>query len=286
MMEDKVVCVIGLGLMGGSLALALRGKCRAVWGVARRRETVEQSLALGAVDFGTTDLQDGLAQADVAILAVPVQAILALISPVGALLPAGALLMDIGSTKVEIMAAMEALPPSIQAIGGHPMCGKETGGLEAAQADLYQGKVFVLTPLGRTSPEALALAQAMVQASGARPLVLEAARHDRLVAAISHLPYLEAVALAQVAAGVAAEDALTWPLAASGFGDTSRLAASNVTVMLDILLTNRANVGALARHAAACLESLATLLEVGNETALRQALQEAQDAILAYRSAK
>ena len=286
MMEDKVVCVIGLGLMGGSLALALRGKCRAVWGVTRRLETVEQSLALGAVDFGTTDLQDGLAQADVAILAVPVQAILALISPVGALLPPGALLMDIGSTKVEIMAAMEALPPSIQAIGGHPMCGKETGGLEAAQVDLYRGKVFVLTPLGRTSPEALALAQAMVQASGARPLVLEAARHDRLVAAISHLPYLEAVALAQVAAGMAAEDALTWPLAASGFGDTSRLAASNVTLMLDILLTNRANVGALARRAAARLDSLAALLEVGNETALRQALQEAQDAILAYRSAK
>jgi len=286
MMEDKVICVVGLGLMGGSLALALRGKCRAVWGVARRRETVEQALALGAVDCGTTDLSDGLAQADVAVLAVPVQTILALIPQVGSLLPPGALLMDIGSTKVEIMAAMEALPPRIQTIGGHPMCGKETSGLEAAQADLYQGKVFALTPLRRTSPEALALAQAMVQASGARPLVLEAARHDRLVAAVSHLPYLEAVALAQVAAGVAAEDALTWPLAASGFHDTSRLAASNVTMMLDILLTNRANVAALARRSAARLESLAALLEVGNEAALRQALQEAQEAILAYRSAK
>ena len=283
-LQGKAVCIIGLGLMGGSLGMALRGKCHAVWGVARRVETVQAALDRGAIDFGTVDLGEGLRQADLVVLAVPVRGILAMIPQVAPLLRPGAMVMDLGSTKAEIAAALEAgLPPGVQAIGGHPMCGKETSGLQWAQADLYRGKVFVLTPLQRTTGEALVLAEAIVQSAGACPLVMDADRHDRLVAAISHLPYLESLALAEVAQEVARADTAVWQLSAAGFRDASRLAASDVTMMADILLTNRVNVSALARRAAQRLASLAQSIEDADEPALRQRMQAARDSVSSQR---
>ena len=272
------VTIIGLGLMGGSLAGALkkRGDCREVWGVARREETIKEALRRGFIHAGTCDLAEGVEQADLVVLATPVRTILELIPQVGALATSGCLLMDLGSTKAKIVEAMESLPPRLQAVGGHPMCGKEAPGLDASEADLYQGVTFVLTPLQRTGSEALALAQELVEAVGARPVLMDAERHDRLVAAVSHLPYLLSAGLVAATEEAAAEDSLVWELAASGFRDTSRLAASDVTMMLDILLTNRQAVRETLSRFTHQLNAVADLLEAGDEGGLRSLLEQAQ----------
>ncbi len=278
-MRDTRVAIVGLGLMGGSLGLALSqgAMCREVVGVARRPETVREALAAGAAQRATTDLAEGVAGADAIVLATPVRTILRQIRQLAALPLGPCVVMDLGSTKGEIVSAMETLPPHVQPVGAHPMCGKETTGLAVAEPTLYHGAPWVLVPLPRTSPQALALARELAEAAGGRPLVLDAARHDRLVAAISHLPYALAVALVLAVAETGAEDGTVWELAASGFRDTSRLAASDVTMMLDILLTNRAAVGDALRQASAQLGQLADLIASGDEESLRTRLGTAHD---------
>jgi prephenate dehydrogenase len=273
------VAIIGLGLMGGSLAMALmeRSLCREVVGVVHRAETLREAMTRGAVHRATTNLADGVAGANVIILATPVRTILSQIHQLAAIPLDPCLLLDLGSTKGDIVAAMEDLPSQVQPVGAHPMCGKETAGLAAADPMLYQGAPWVLVPLPRTSAGALALARELVVAVGAHPLVLDADRHDRLVAAISHLPYMLAVALMSVAAAMGDDDELVWELAASGFRDTSRLAASNISMMLDILLTNQAAVGDALRRVSIHLAHLADLLAAGNEDSLRALLVAAHD---------
>jgi len=278
-LKDARVVIVGLGLMGGSLAGALKRRvaCREVWGVTRREETIKEALRRGLIDVGTCDLAEGVGQADLIVLATPVRTILELVPQVGALATSGCLLMDLGSTKAKIVEAMEALPPHLQAVGGHPMCGKEASGLEVAEADLYEEATFVLTPLQRTRPEALTLAQELVETVGARSMLMDAERHDRLVAAVSHLPYLLSVSLVATAEEVAAEDELAWELAASGFRDTSRLAASDVTMMLDILLTNRQAVGETLSRFAHQLSAIAHLLEADDEERLRRSMEQVRE---------
>jgi prephenate dehydrogenase len=266
------VAVVGLGLMGGSLAGALRGHCRQVIGVARRPETIEAAAAQGLIDQGTTELAEGVHQAQVVVLATPVRAILRQLPLIGPLLPAGCLLLDLGSTKAQIVAQMARLPDHVQPLGGHPMCGKEVSGIEAADPTLYQGRTFILTPLPRTSQAALELGHALVRAIGAHPLVLEPARQDYLVGTVSHLPYLLACALVGTADATTSADPAAWEIVAGGFRDTSRVAGSDVTMMVDILLTNREEVlKALAVYRGQ-LQNLARLVESGDEEAMRAAL--------------
>ncbi len=271
-LEDCQVTIVGLGLMGSSLAGALRGRCRAVVGVARRAGTVNSAVAQGLVDRGTTDLAAGLGGADLVVLATPVRVILRQLPVIGPLLPAGCLLMDLGSTKADIVASMARLPGHVQPVGGHPMCGKEVSGIEAADPDLYRGCTFILTPLPRTSTAALALAQALARAVGARPLVLEPSRQDFLAATLSHLPYLLACALVATADAITSPDPAAWQIVAGGFRDTSRVAGSDVEMMLDILLTNRGEVLQAVHTYQAQLQALAHLLADGKEQELRQAL--------------
>lgn len=273
-LAESRVAIVGLGLMGGSLAGALRGKCRAVIGVARKDETLAEARAHRLIDEGTTELADGVGDADIAILATPVRTIIELARSIGPLLPAGALLLDLGSTKTDIVSAMAELPPHVQPLGGHPMCGKELSGITAADPRLYQGKTFILTPLPRTAPDALALGKELVAAIGAQPLVLEPARHDRLVGVLSHLPYLLACALVRTADATTSADPAAWEIVATGFRDTSRVAASDVTMMTDILLTNRdAIIGALAAYRDQ-LDFLMELVRAGDEGRLRAVLSE------------
>jgi prephenate dehydrogenase len=268
-LQDAQVSIVGLGLMGGSLAAALtaRRACRRVIGIARREETVSQALSMTIIDEGTCDLAQGVREANIVVLATPVRTIVQLVGKVGPLLPSGCLLTDVGSTKQAVIQAMQALPPRVQPVGGHPMCGKEIAGLKSVGSSLYEGATFVLTPLARTGRDALALAHELVQAIGARPLELDSLRHDALVAAISHLPYLLAVSLVSIAEGLA--DDAVWDVAASGFRDTSRLAASDETMMLDVLLTNGAAVCQMLNRFQDQLASLAHLLEAGDEASLR-----------------
>jgi len=276
-LADVHIAIVGLGLMGGSLAGALRGKCRAVVGVARRAETIETALARGLIDRGTTELASGVHEAHMVVLATPVRVILHLLSEIGPLLLKECLLMDLGSTKAQIVAEMARLPGHVQPLGGHPMCGKVVSGIVAADPTLYRGHAFVLTPLSRTSEAALTLGCALVEAVGARPLVLDPDRHDRLAATISHLPYLLECALVGTAEERASSDPMVWEVAASGFRDTSRLAASDVIMMLDILLTNREAVLEALSTCEAQLRDLAHLVEAGDEEGLRTMLTAARE---------
>lgn len=262
--------------MGGSLALALQ---RAEWagrliGVSRSRETLTAAQTAGAIDYGTTDLAAGVAQADVVVLATPVRTLLRQLDEVGRCARPGAVILDLGSTKAAVCAALAGLPEGLQPVGGHPMCGKEVGGFAAAEAGLYAGKTFVLCPLPRTAPDALATARSLAEAVGSEVRVLDPQAHDRAVAAISHLPYLAAAGL--VNAVGAGDDPLAWALAASGFRDTTRVAASDVQMMLDILLTNRVAVLAWLDGYLAQLAGLRAALAAEDEAGLRARLEQAR----------
>jgi prephenate dehydrogenase len=279
-LRDCSVAVVGLGLMGASLCMDLKTQqlCREVRGVARRTQTVLDAFFAHAVDLATNDLETGVLGADIVILATPVRTIVATLDEIGPRLWPGALVMDMGSTKAEICAAMERLPAGVQPVGGHPMCGKETAGFDSAECGLYRQATWVLSPLERTAPEAVELAAELAKAVGARPLVLEAHRHDRLVASISHLPFLVASALTDAVAQVGSEEPVVWDVAAGGFRDTSRVAASDTQMFLDILLTNRAAVLAQVDAFAGQLDEIRTLLAEGDEQALRRKLAQSQRA--------
>jgi len=270
-LADCRVGIVGLGLMGGSMAMVLRGKCAARLGYSARPETIEKALARDIIDRGWTALGEMLKETDLLVLASPISAILDLIPRLPALISGPLHLIDLGSSKSQIVAAMKCLPESISSIGGHPMCGKETSGLDAADEQLYRDRVFVLTPFDRTLPETLSLAKELVAAVGSRLLILEPDRHDRAAAVISHVPYLTSVAL--VDAALHADDDLVWQLAASGFRDSTRLAASNVKMMQDILTSNRSAVLEALERVQISLKELADLIEQGNESALQSKLE-------------
>jgi prephenate dehydrogenase len=269
-LQESRVAIVGIGLMGGSLAGALRGRCQEVVGIDRALESLDTALALGYIDRGVSDLAAGLRGADLVVLATPVRTIIRLVGEIGPLLGDGTLLMDLGSTKAQILKAMAALPDHVQVLGGHPMCGKETAGIAAADPALFSDRTFILSPLPRTSPEALTLAQQLVRATGATPLIIDGARQDYLVGTISHLPYLLACALVSTADATTSADPLVWQIVAGGYRDTSRVAGSDVTMMVDILMTNREEV---VRAAGVCQEQLARLVrlvEAGDEEQLRE----------------
>jgi prephenate dehydrogenase len=277
-LADCRVAVVGLGLMGASLCLDLvrNNLCREVRGIARRTATVLEAFFAGAVDLATNDPHTGVMGADFVILATPVRTIVQMLDEIGPSLWPGAVIMDMGSTKGEICAALDRLPPGIQPLGGHPMTGKETAGFAAAEPGLYTNATWVLSPLPRTSSEALCLAHELVEAVGARPVVLEPERHDRLVAGISHLPFLVASALVHAVAQTGADDPVIWELAAGGFRDTSRVAASDTRMFMDILMTNRAAVLDQVDVFIAHLQEMRSLLARQEEDALSEKLAESQ----------
>jgi prephenate dehydrogenase len=259
---------IGLGLMGGSLALALRGKCARMQAFDPNGETVKLAMQRQIVDEASQNLAKALERADLIILAAPVCAILENLQTLGNLVSGSAVVMDLGSTKVEIVKAMQGLPKRFDAIGGHPMCGKENLGLENADASLFPGAPFALTPLDRTSEDARRLAEELVEASGARPVWLDAHTHDRWTAATSHLPYLMAAALT-----LAAPDE-SRPMVGSGFRSTTRVAATDPGMMMDVLETNRDNLLKMMAKMKAQFNQLEEWLEEGNYADLYQALMQ------------
>jgi prephenate dehydrogenase len=248
------IAVVGLGLMGGSLAMALHGKCAALLGIDPNEAALSMALRQGFLDKASTDAARLLPEASVIILAAPIRGILSTLETLPDLHPGSPVVIDLGSTKKDIVKAMSALPGRFDPIGGHPICGKEKTGLENADARLYQGAPFVLTQLPNTSPVAIVTALELVNAVGARPLWLDAETHDRWIAITSHLPYILALSLANATPGEAR------PLVGPGYRSASRLAATPAAVMLDILATNRANILEAAGHFRAYLDALETCL--------------------------
>ncbi len=241
-LEDAHVSIVGLGLIGGSLALGLRGRCRRLVGIDSSREARLWATERSGLDNVTTDLAGGLSGCDLALLAVPVTSILGILGRLGHDLPSPRFVLDVGSTKRRIVETMNLLPQDIHAVAGHPLGGKETSGPSGAEAALFRGRLFALVPTERTSPEAMDLSQQVVAALGAETWVTDANNHDRRVACTGQLPFVLAVSLMAVGARRAGTDDRLWDAAASGFLGTSRLAASGVPMMRDILLTNREQV--------------------------------------------
>lgn len=240
------LAVVGLGLMGGSLARALRPYAGKITGVEMNPLAREFAVANGVVDEATDDLRAGVSDADVVILAAPVRVIINVLNnSIGSYLRSNTLLVDIGSTKRDICEAMGKLPIGIQAIGGHPMTGKESNGVQESDATLFEGRPFVLCASRRTTPATRDRALQLIAAIKAVPIEMDAQRHDHVVAAISHLPYLISSALVATVAQQGEEDDAVWRLAAGGFRDTSRLAAQDLNMMGDILSTNTQAVATL-----------------------------------------
>lgn len=270
------IAIVGLGLMGGSLALALKEKnpSQKIIGITRTRATLDAALARGAIDAASDQL-DAARDADLIVLGAPVRTILKQIPHLGNMAHDGALILDMGSTKRAIVQAMNQLPERLTAVGGHPMCGKEVAGFDAAEAKLYQNKIFVLAKTERTTPAAMNTARGLAQSIGSRIIELDAVRHDEIVASISHLPYVVASNLVNTVSDFARDDAQVWQIAASGFRDTSRLAASDVPMMMDILLTNSENVADLMRQYSRLFGELADAVYDQDEIELKKILERA-----------
>lgn len=275
-LETARVAIVGLGLMGASLAMDLRGHCGEIIGISRSPETLKYALDNRIVDRIASF--DPHLDCELMVLAAPVRTIIRQLKELGDSSPHATsertVILDLGSTKTEIVKAMQALPDQFDPIGGHPMCGKEVAGIRNAESNLYRNKMFVITPLERTSSAALEMVSEMVKVIGAAPLSLTPQRQDGLVALTSHVPYLVASALMQTA--LTKEDPELWKVAASGFRDTSRLAASDLTMMIDILLTNQEAILEALKEYQAELEILKVMVKEGNETKLREVLTPIQ----------
>jgi prephenate dehydrogenase len=252
--------IVGLGLLGGSVAKAARAEslAREIVAVGRRVASLEPALADGTVDRITTDIAEGVAEADLVILATPVATLAAQLPAVWGAAPEGALITDVGSTKAHIVRTAEALAAQrpLAFIGGHPMAGSNRAGYAIARADLFRGALVILTPTERTGVEALKRVILFWEAVGGRVMSLDPATHDRAVAAVSHLPHLVADALV---AAVARMDPQFFDVAARGFKDTTRIAASDPVMWRDIFEQNRE---ALAEALAAFRGALAELEEL------------------------
>lgn len=269
-LEEVRIAIIGLGLMGGSLALALRGQCKALLAADPDDATVALAQQFRVVHNISTDLGEVLPDADVVILAAPVESIIEIIPELPNYCSDNPIVLDLGSTKVEIVRALESLPSRFETLGGHPMCGKETSGLSSADPDLYRGAPFAFTPLSATTRRASSLAEQIARAVGAHPLWLDPETHDRWVAATSHLPYLISSALA-----LGTPENVS-PLIGPGFLSASRLASSHPGVMLDILRTNREYVLEALNRFQVALDHLKSLLTQGEYPDMYAALSQSK----------
>lgn len=265
--------VVGLGLLGGSAALAARkrGLAREIVAVGRRAERLAPALADRVVDRATADIAEGVRDADFVLLATPVTAIEALLPEVWRVTKADAVVSDVGSTKRAIVSAAERLARSraLAFVGGHPMAGSEQSGYAAARADLFAGATVILTPTERTDPHAVKRVSEFWEALGSRVVTLDPDIHDRVVAAVSHLPHL--VAFALVAAAVRLDPGALG-FAGRGFADTTRIAASDPGVWRDIFLANREALAETLATFRSALEDLERLVADRDAAGLGAAL--------------
>jgi prephenate dehydrogenase len=245
-----------------------------VVGVGRRRTSLEQALAAGAIDEATLEPAEGVAKAELVVLATPIRAFSALIEQFAPALKAGALLTDVASTKAEVIETVTAAlrgRPDVFYVPTHPMAGSERSGPDAARADLFEGALCVITPLADTFPEHKERITRLWEALGARVTSMTPQAHDRAVARTSHLPHLAAAALVQTLSE--GDEALC----ATGLLDTTRVASGRPEVWLDICATNRGPLSKALSSYARLIERMARALEAGDLATLEELLTSAKD---------
>ena len=264
------VAIVGLGLMGGSLAMGLKGKCSRLLGSDCDPDTLSLAIERGVVDRADQNLEAILPGADIIVLATPVREIVRLLRLLPEIHPGPVVVVDLGSTKGEIVRAMAALPPSFDPIGGHPICGNVYAGLQHAAARIYEGATFVLTPIPGTNERGRSAVEALVRAVHARPLWISVDEHDAWLAVTSHLPHLLASALVAITPEQARQ------VIGPGYSSASRLAASDPKMMADIYMTNREAVLEAMDNVMVQLEALKTEIRAGDSDAIEQRLAHVQ----------
>jgi prephenate dehydrogenase len=276
------LAVIGVGLLGGSVAKAARaqGIAREVIGIGRDISRLSAALTDGAIDRATTDLSE-VRDADFIVLAAPVRTIEELLARMWDSVAPDAIVTDVGSSKAAIVRTAEALARRRPAtfVGSHPMAGSEKSGYGVARVDLFRGATVVVTPTETSPPAAVKMVTAFWEHLGARVTTLDPATHDAAVASISHLPHLVACALAD---GVTRETPGALVIAGRGFKDTTRIAAGDPTMWQEIFLTNREALTAVLGGFRRALDELERLVERGDPRALEEALariKAARDAV-------
>ena len=244
--DFKKITIIGVGLIGGSLGLALkenRPSFRIV-GIDKQ-EIIEKAITRGAIDEGTVNLEEGIKEADIVILATPVKTILDLLPQINPFLKKECLVTDTGSTKKQIVKrANKMLSKDIHFIGGHPMVGSEKYGIDSADPHLFQDKTYILTPTNKSNLVALEKIFSIIRIIGAKRLILDPLDHDRIVGAVSHLPQILAVSLTNMISVLAQEENNNnyFKAVGGGFKDMTRIASSPYKIWEDICKTNQENI--------------------------------------------
>lgn len=280
MIKSKNIAILGLGLMGASLALAVkkRGFSGQIIGYARREETRTQALNNGVVDAVFEDPSEAVCAADIVVICVPIWTIAQLAEQIVRALKPGAVVTDVGSTKSALLKTMNPLfaGGEVHFVGSHPIAGSEKTGLDAGDPDLYDGRLTVVCPSDNTPDAAEQAIAELWKAAGSEVVEMSPAQHDAMLACTSHLPHMVAAALARsVADGDPSRKA---DFCGTGFKDTTRVASGSADMWVDIIDTNRAALETELDRFHAELQGLIDILRDGNEGDIRQWLEEAADA--------
>jgi prephenate dehydrogenase len=264
--------LVGCGLIGGSLALALKGRLSPI--VGYDPNAGERARSLGIIDESAGSVAEAARGAEVVILAVPVRATAAVCEGLAPAVAPEALVMDVGSTKLDVLRAVERwLPFPERFVAAHPIAGTERSGPEAADGALFRGRRCLITPTPSTRPEKLALARSLWEAAGATVSEMDAAKHDLALAWVSHLPHVAAFALASAVG----KDASLEGLSGGGFVDTTRIAGSDPVMWRDVLLSNRDAVLAALRGLDEELAELRRSIAAGDGERLETLIRRAQE---------
>ncbi len=241
------LAIIGVGLIGGSLGLCLKEKLGDdifITGLCRTKASMERAMSLGAVDYAGSDLEKVVGQADIVFLSPPVLQIVPMVKKLLPYLKPGTILTDAGSTKYVIFQELkDILPKDIYYIAGHPMTGREKSGVEAAKANLFRGKAYVIVENTGAPQEAHAKLMELLKHTGANFTTLDIKRHDRCASVISHVPHVTAAALVTLLNRSGDDLESCIKLIGGGFKDTTRIASSNADMWADICMTNGEAIG-------------------------------------------
>jgi len=271
--EHPTTLIIGTGLLGGSLGLAMKaaGYQGRVLGLNRRDETSRAALAVGAIDDAVEGYKQAV-EADLVVVGVPLSAFAGVFEQLARNLKPTAVITDLGSTKMSVQQAAEAkLSNPARFVGSHPMAGSEKQGPEAAYAELFDGKPCIVAPSEKSGVDAIAAVESLWQTLKMNVIRMTPNAHDQHVAATSHLPHAVAVMLVNVVAELTG-----YETASTGFRDTTRLAASNPSMRLDIMLANREALSETIDAAVGRLNTLKKLLDESDGDAIHAMLQDAQ----------
>jgi len=277
----KKLVIFGVGLIGGSLALALReaNYCQQIVGCGRSAESLQKAIDLGVIDSYSLDPQTAVRDADMVLLAVPMGAMQAVLEQIKDALPKNCILTDAGSTKGSIVEQVRAVMGAdyTQFVPGHPVAGREKSGVEAAVVDLYQGRRVILTPTPTTNPRALESVAAMWEVTGALVEQMPVAMHDQVLAATSHLPHVLAFSLVDTLLNMPQqEDILRY--AAGGFRDFTRIASSDPVMWRDICLYNGDAILDMIQALQTNLGEFANLIREQDGESLHQRMSKAKQA--------